>query len=117
LSALSSDSTIQSVALPSPSPTPSPTPTATATVTATPTATSTATATPAATAAQAVNLSTRMRVDTGDKAGIGGFIITGSGQKRVLIRAIGPSLTRSGVSGVLADPTLELYHSGPDSIS
>ena len=33
--------------------------------------------------AQAVNLSTRMRVQTGDRVGIGGFIVTGSGPKNV----------------------------------
>ena len=61
-------------------------------------------------AAQAVNLSTRMRVQTGDNVGIGGFIITGSAPKHVLLRAIGPSIT--GVSGVLADPVLELHGPG-----
>jgi hypothetical protein len=64
-------------------------------------------------AAQAINLSTRMRVQTGDNVGIGGFIITGTATKHVLIRAIGPSLAGSGVPNVLADPTLEL--NGPGS--
>jgi len=54
-----------------------------------------------------------MYVETGDNVGIGGFIITGSVPKRVLIRAIGPSLTSSGVTDPLADPVLELYHSDP----
>jgi len=49
-----------------------------------------------------------MRVQTGDNVGIGGFIITGATPKRVLIRAIGPSLTDFGVPDVLADPMLEL---------
>jgi hypothetical protein len=62
---------------------------------------------------QAINLSTRMRVQTGDNVGIGGWIITGSSPKHVLIRAIGPSLAASGVPGVLADPVLELH--GPGS--
>ena len=43
---------------------------------------------------KAINLSTRMRVQTGDNVGIGGFIITGTTPKHVLLRAIGPSLTR-----------------------
>ena len=66
-------------------------------------------------ASQAVNLATRMRVDLGDNAGIGGFIITGNVPKHVVIRAIGPSLTRFGFSDseLLADPTLELH--GPGS--
>ena len=50
-----------------------------------------------------------MRVQTGDKVGIGGFIITGSAPKQVLLRAIGPSLTHFGVPDVLADPVLELH--------
>lgn len=50
-----------------------------------------------------------MRVQTGDNVGIGGFIITGSAPKRVILRAIGPSLTQSGIVGVLADPVLELH--------
>lgn len=61
---------------------------------------------------QAVNLSTRMRVETGDGVGIGGFIITGTAPKRVLLRAIGPSLAPFGVPDVLADPVLELH--GPE---
>ena len=63
-------------------------------------------------ASQAVNLSTRMRVETGDGVGIGGFIITGNTPKRALIRAIGPSLTQFGVPNALADPVLELHGPG-----
>jgi hypothetical protein len=48
-----------------------------------------------------------MRVQTGDNAGIGGFIISGTAPKHVLLRAIGPSIT--GLPGVLADPVLELH--------
>jgi hypothetical protein len=53
-----------------------------------------------------------MRVQTGDSVGIGGFIITGSAPKRVLIRAIGPSLTAFGIPNVLADTVLELHGPG-----
>jgi autotransporter-associated beta strand protein len=57
-----------------------------------------------------LNISTRMRVGTGDNALIGGFIVTGSASKKVIIRAIGPSLAVGGtpLPGRLADPTLEL---------
>jgi hypothetical protein len=54
-----------------------------------------------------LNISTRMRVLTGDQVLIAGFIITGTDLKRVLIRGIGPSL--SGVGATLPDPTLELH--------
>jgi len=53
-----------------------------------------------------------MRVQTGDNVGIGGFIITGSAPKPVILRAIGPSLTAFGVPNVLADPVLELHGPG-----
>ncbi len=55
-----------------------------------------------------------MRVQTGDNVGIGGFIITGISlsPKHVLLRAIGPSLTRYGIVDVLADPVLELHGPG-----
>ena len=60
-------------------------------------------------AAQPLNLSTRMRVETGNDVGIGGFIITGSVPKQVLLRGIGPSLAGSGVPDPLADPVMELH--------
>ena len=53
-----------------------------------------------------------MRVQTGNNVGIGGFIISGTAPKRVLLRGIGPSLTHFGVSDVLADPVLELHGPG-----
>jgi hypothetical protein len=111
LSALSIGTTTQTVSSSSASPTPTPTSTPTPTATATPTVspTSTPTATPTATPSQPVNLSTRMHVGTGDAAGFGGFIITGTTPKHVLIRGLGPSLTQFGIGNVLADPFLELY--------
>jgi hypothetical protein len=126
--------------IPTPTGTPSATPTATASATPTGTATTTSTPaitptlTPAATPSpsptivpsptptpspfpisKAVNLSTRMRVQTGDNVGIGGFIITGSTPKHVLIRAIGPTLATLQIANVLADPVLELH--GPDAFA
>ena len=54
----------------------------------------------------AVNISTRMVVETSDNVLIGGFIVYGTGQKTVALRAIGPSLS---VPGALSDPVLELH--------
>ncbi len=51
------------------------------------------------------NISTRLSVQTDDNVLIGGFIITGTQAKRLLVRTRGPSL---GVAGSMADPTLEL---------
>jgi len=53
------------------------------------------------------NISTRLKVETGDNALIGGFIVTGTGTKRLVVRAIGPSVP---LPGILANPTLELYN-------
>jgi hypothetical protein len=58
--------------------------------------------------AQLLNISTRLRVQTGENVLIGGFIITGSDPKNVIIRGIGPSLSQF-FAGVLADPTLDLF--------
>ena len=41
---------------------------------------------------------------------IGGFIVQGSGPKRVIIRAIGPELTQFGIANALANPRLELHN-------
>ena len=54
------------------------------------------------------NISTRLRAETGDNVLIGGFIVTGSQPKRLIVRAIGPSLA---FSGALADPQLEIFDS------
>jgi len=59
----------------------------------------------AATGTNLANLSTRLKVETGDNVLIGGFIITGTQPKKVIVRAIGPSLP---VAGKLENPTLEL---------
>lgn len=58
-----------------------------------------------------LNISTRLRVETGDNSPIGGFIITGNAAKDVALRGIGPSLAGFGVTDPLADPTLELRDS------
>jgi hypothetical protein len=58
---------------------------------------------------QLLNVSTRMEVLTGGSVLIGGFIISGSGNKKVLLRALGPTLSQFGVNGYLMDPTLELH--------
>ncbi|HSP45511.1 MAG TPA: hypothetical protein VLO30_05925 [Chthoniobacterales bacterium] len=59
---------------------------------------------------QVLNISTRARVDTGDNVLFGGFIIgSATNTSKVIVRALGPSLTAFGVPGALADPTLELH--------
>ena len=60
---------------------------------------------------QALNLSTRGVVSVGDNVLIGGFIITGTEAKKLVLRALGPSLSGFGLSGVLTDPVLSVYNS------
>ena len=60
-----------------------------------------------------LNVSTRLRVQPGENALIGGFIATGSGTKKIIVRALGPSLGNFGIAGFLPDPRLELHdHNG-----
>ena len=54
------------------------------------------------------NLSTRLKVQTGDNLMIGGFIIEGPVPKQVFVRGIGPSLAPYNVPDFLADPVLEI---------
>ena len=57
-----------------------------------------------------VNISTRGRVGTVNEPMIAGLITQGGGSKRVIIRAVGPSLGTgiNAITGALADPILEL---------
>ena len=61
--------------------------------------------------AELVNISTRLRVRRDDNVLFGGFIVNGIQPERVIVRAIGPSLSVNGtpVEGRLNDPVLELY--------
>jgi hypothetical protein len=60
---------------------------------------------------QLLNLSTRLRVGAGDDVMIGGFIVSGTQPKKIIVRGIGPSLAGFNIPGLLADPTLDLYDS------
>lgn len=57
---------------------------------------------------QALNISTRLEVQTGDNVLIAGFILTGDSPRQVLLRAIGPSLEKADIEDSLADPVLDL---------
>ncbi len=66
---------------------------------------------PGATSRKLLNVSTRADAGLGEKVMVGGFIVAGGSNKRVVLRALGPSLDQSGVSEVLADPMISLYDS------
>jgi hypothetical protein len=65
------------------------------------------------------NLSSRGVVGTGDGADvlIAGFVISGNAPKDVLLRAVGPGLTKYGVQDALAHPRLEVYNSSGQVIA
>lgn len=59
-----------------------------------------------------VNIATRAYCSTGNNVTIGGFVISGAASKRVLIRAVGPTLVKQGIGAaeVLLDPMIEVHH-------
>lgn len=61
------------------------------------------------TEATLLNVSTRGRAGTAGRELIGGFAIVGPGNKRVIVRGMGPSLTAFGVAGALGDPTVTVF--------
>jgi hypothetical protein len=63
------------------------------------------------------NLSTRGTVMSGDNVLITGFVVSGPAPKTVVVRALGPSLSSFGLSGVLADPVLTVYNSSGEIIA
>lgn len=98
LNGTSTNNVIDSVFPPAPTPTPTPLPSATPT--------------PGQhTTSQLLNISTRLRVETGSDVAIAGFIVTGSEPKKMIVRAIGPSLQANGapIPGALQNPILELH--------
>ena len=68
---------------------------------------------------KALNISTRAHVLTGDRVMIAGFIVTGNDSKRVILRALGPSLIGNGVpsNAALLDPILQLNRADGTVIS
>ena len=68
-------------------------------------------------AAELANISVRVKVETGERLMIGGFIMTGDAPKRVIVRAIGPSLLGAGISNALVDPALEIHDASGASMA
>ncbi len=67
-----------------------------------------ATITLSADASRPANISVRTNVATGATV-IPGFVLQGTGTKRVLIRAVGPGLAAFGLTGTMADPTFAVF--------
>lgn len=66
--------------------------------------------------ARLFNISTRLRIASGG-VGIGGFIITGDAPKKVIVRAIGPSLQAQGLDNAMGDPVLTVHGDQPEPIA
>lgn len=63
----------------------------------------------AGTSAPLVNISTRARVDAGERALVAGFVVSGHEPKRLLVRGVGAGLQAYGVNGTVADPVVKVY--------
>jgi hypothetical protein len=93
------DAVVITVGTQSPTPTPTPTPSLSPTPNPTPISVG------------LHNVSTRGKTASGEGVLIGGFVIDGDGTKRIIVRALGPSLAAHGVRNTLNDPVLELHNS------
>jgi hypothetical protein len=68
--------------------------------------------------ARLMNLSTRAQVGTGSGILISGLVVApGGGTRKILVRAVGPTLSSFGVSGFLADPAIAVIDSGNTQIA
>ncbi|MDB6092689.1 MAG: hypothetical protein JWM32_251 [Verrucomicrobia bacterium] len=56
-----------------------------------------------------INISTRGEVGTGERMMFAGFVVSGNSPKKVLIRAVGPTLANYGVGNLLLNPQVKLY--------
>ncbi len=65
-----------------------------------------------------MSIATRAFSSTGNNVAIGGFVVTGKAPKRLLLRAVGPTLSKLGVgaSEVLPDPTIQLHDASHGNI-
>jgi DNA-binding beta-propeller fold protein YncE len=64
-----------------------------------------------------INLSSRGQVGTGNSVLVCGFMVSGTTAKTVLIRGVGPSLAPYGLTGLLADPVLNVYDSSGNLVA
>jgi hypothetical protein len=58
-----------------------------------------------------LNLSTRALAGTGDQTLIAGFVVGGTETKKVLVRAVGPSLAKFGMTGFIKEPLIKIFDS------
>ncbi len=63
------------------------------------------------------NVSSRTVLTTGGTVVIGGFVVEDTGGKTLLVRGVGPALTRHGIENALPDPSIEIYDEGGNLIA
>lgn len=56
-----------------------------------------------------VNFSTRAQIGAGEKTFVTGFVVAGPSEKKIIVRAIGPSLAAYGIAQPLARPVLSIF--------
>ena len=64
-----------------------------------------------------VNLSSRVFVGTGASLAIPGIVVRGPVSKKLLIRAVGPTLSAFGIQAALLDPTLTIVDSSNETVT
>jgi hypothetical protein len=65
-----------------------------------------------ASTARLVNISTRVAVGGSAGTPIPGFVLSGTGTRAMLVRAVGPTLASFGVTNALGDPRISLVSNG-----
>jgi len=65
-------------------------------------------------ACRLVNLSTRAQVGAGEKTFIAGFVVTGAEAKKIIVRAIGPTLAAFGINEPVARPAIAIFDGAGD---
>ena len=66
-----------------------------------------------ASVARVMNLSVRSTAGAGTQTLIAGFVVSGAGNKNLLLRGMGPALLPFAVANAVADPALHLYNGAP----
>jgi hypothetical protein len=66
--------------------------------------------------AKLINISTRGEVMTGQAQMVAGFVVSGTGHKRLLVRGVGPALGAYGITNALVDPYLAVFDSSGDTL-
>lgn len=70
-----------------------------------------------ATLSKLINLSTRVKVTSDSSVVISGIVVSGLAPKKLLIRAVGPTLSNFGLTNALANPKLRIVDSANQEVA